>query len=47
MQILNAIAEPSNAITVSNDGTKMARRTISRTVKKRVVARKIVRVVGL
>ena len=36
MQMLNAIAEPNNAMTVSKDGTRIAIRTIATTVMARV-----------
>ena len=44
MQMLNAIAEPSSAITMSKEGTRMARRTMRARVRMRIVARRRVRV---
>lgn len=41
MQMLNAIAEPSNAMTVSKDGTRIARRTMMASVKARMTMRMI------
>ena len=41
MQILNAIADPINAMTVSNEGTRIARRTIVARVEARIAMRMI------